>query len=86
MQRFGSRIFAKTGAEGVYCAAVPEQGLGIAVKCDDGAGRAAEVILAATLARLLPDDRAALEPFVRPTVRNWNGIVVGSLRPTEAFG
>jgi L-asparaginase II len=84
MQRFGARIFAKTGAEGVYCAALPEQGLGVAVKCDDGAGRAAEVILAATLARLLPDDGPALEPFARPVLRNWNGNVVGSLRPTAA--
>ena len=33
----------------------PEQGLGIAVKCDDGAGRAAEVMMAAMLARFLPD-------------------------------
>ena len=30
------RIFVKVGAEGVYCAAVPELGLGIALKCDDG--------------------------------------------------
>jgi L-asparaginase II len=87
MQYFGARVFVKTGAEGVYCAALPEQGLGIAVKCDDGAGRAAEVTMAATLARLLPQDtdRAALERFVRPTLRNWNGIAVGSLRPTEAL-
>ena len=88
MERFGARVFVKTGAEGVYCAALPEQGLGIAVKCDDGAGRAAEVMMAATLARFLPRDadRAALEPFVRPTLRNWNGIAVGELRPTAAFG
>ena len=43
MQAAPGRIFVKTGAEGVYCAAVPELGLGIALKCDDGAGRAAEV-------------------------------------------
>jgi L-asparaginase II len=84
MRRFGARVFVKTGAEGVYCAALPEQGLGIALKCDDGAGRAAEVIMAATLARFLPGDadRAALEPFMRPILRNWNGIAVGSIRPT----
>ena len=82
MQRFGARLFVKTGAEGVFCASLPKEGLGIAVKCDDGASRAAEVAVAATLARLLPDDRAALEPFVRPMLRNWNGIVVGGLRPT----
>ncbi len=87
MQAFGRRLFVKTGAEGVYCAALPEQGLGIAVKCDDGAGRAAEVIVASVIARLLsdPSDRAALERFVRPTLRNWNGIAVGGLRPTEAL-
>jgi L-asparaginase II len=87
MRQFGPRVFVKTGAEGVYCAALPEQGLGIAVKCDDGAGRAAEVMMAAALARFLtaPADRVALERYVRPVLRNWNGIVVGALRPTEAM-
>jgi L-asparaginase II len=87
MQKFGSRIFLKTGAEGVYCAALPELGIGIAVKSDDGAGRAAEVMMAAALDRLLNNDAdsATLEPFVRPQIRNWNGIAVGALRPTDAF-
>ena len=87
MQHLGARAFVKTGAEGIYCAALPQQGLGIAIKCDDGAGRAAEVMIAATLARFLPGeaDRAALEPFVRPILRNWNGIAVGAIRPTAAI-
>jgi L-asparaginase II len=84
MRAFGPRVFVKGGAEGVHCAALPELGLGVAVKCDDGAGRAAEAMMAATLARLLPGeaDRAALALFTRPALRNWNGIAVGSLRPT----
>jgi L-asparaginase II len=84
MRAFGPRVFVKGGAEGVHCAALPELGLGVAVKCDDGAGRAAEAMMAATLARLLPGeaDRAALAPFIQPALRNWNGIAVGSLRPT----
>jgi L-asparaginase II len=81
MQRFGARLFVKTGAEGVYCAALPEAGLGIAVKCDDGAGRAAESMLAATVVRFMPSERAGLEPFARPALRNWNGIPVGTVRP-----
>jgi len=87
MTLFGARLFLKTGAEGGYCAALPELGIGIAVKCDDGAGRAAEVMVAAALDRLLnnDDDSAALKPFVRPAIRNWNGIAVGGIRPTEAF-
>ena len=83
MRAFGTRIFVKTGAEGVFCAALPEQGLGIAVKCDDGATRAAEVMVAAVLARLLvsESDRAALERFVRPAIKNWNGQIVGRVNP-----
>ena len=85
MERFGARIFVKTGAEGLYCAALPEQGLGIALKCDDGAGRAAEVMMAATLLRMAHSitDFGGLEPFARVTLRNWNGIEVGAVRPTE---
>jgi L-asparaginase II len=87
MQQLGERAFVKTGAEGVYCATLPKQGLGIAVKCDDGSGRAAEVMLAAVLVRFLPAgiDTLALEQFVRPSLRNWNGIAIGSLRPAAAL-
>ncbi len=79
MQALGARVFAKGGAEGVHCAALPELGLGIAVKGDDGAGRAGEVVIAALVARLL----AAAVPaaLAQPVLRNWNGIEVGALRP-----
>jgi L-asparaginase II len=88
MRLLGPRAYIKTGAEGVFCAALPELGLGIAVKCDDGAGRAAEAITAALIAHLLPiedSERAALARFAQPTLRNWNGIEVGSLRVTQAL-
>ena len=87
MQLFGPRVFVKTGAEGVYCGALPEQGLGVAVKCDDGAGMAAAAVMAAVIARFLPigdAERAALSRFVRPTLRNWNGFEVGALRVVDA--
>jgi len=88
MKRFGARVLVKTGAEGVFCGALPVQGIGVALKCDDGATRAAEVAMAAMIARFLPmsgDERAALEWFVRPTLRNWNGIEVGGLRPSDTL-
>src|SRR5689334_6977955 len=88
MQLFGERVFVKTGAEGVYCAALPREGLGIAVKCDDGGGRAAQAMIAAVIARFLPlgaSERAALERFVAPVQRNWNGFEVGQMRVTEAL-
>jgi L-asparaginase II len=81
-------VFVKTGAEGVYCAALPQQGLGIAVKCDDGSSRAAQAIMAAAIARFLPlaaSGHGALERFVAPVQRNWNGFEVGRIRITEAL-
>ena len=84
----GGRVMVKVGAEGVYCGAVPELGLGIALKCDDGAVRAAEVMAAAVLQRLLAGDPALAAAFgdmARPALRNWNGIEVGALRPTPAL-
>jgi L-asparaginase II len=88
MGHFGARVLVKTGAEGTFCGALPEQGLGIAIKCDDGAGRAAEAIMAAMVVRFLdldPTDRMFCERYLRPTLRNWNGIDVGQLRPTAAL-
>lgn len=82
------RIFVKTGAEGVYCSALPELGLGIALKCDDGAGRAAESMIAAVLAKLTagePALAALLTALANPVLKNWNGIEVAGLRPTEAL-
>ncbi|PTM38769.1 asparaginase [Bosea sp. 124] len=83
MDLLRARIFIKTGAEGVYCGALPELGYGIALKCDDGAGRAAEVVMAALIARFLPMDEAelvAFSPLRESIMTNWNGIEVGRVR------
>jgi hypothetical protein len=43
--------------------------------------------MAALIARFLPmsdPERAALAPFVRPVLRNWNGFEVGAVKVTEA--
>jgi L-asparaginase II len=88
MQRFGTRVYVKTGAEGVFCGALPGQGLGIALKCDDGGTRAAEAIMAMTIARFLSladGDREFLSRWTERTLRNWNGTVIGGLRPTETL-
>lgn len=45
-------LVIKGGAEGVYMAALPERGLGIALKVRDGAGRAAEAAIASVLSGL----------------------------------
>ena len=86
MTALGARVFSKSGAEGVFCAAIPELGLGLAVKCDDGAGRAAEVVTAALIERLLPDLGDAIDELARPTLTNWNGIAVGGMRSVGVVG
>jgi len=84
MQRLGERVFCKVGAEGVYCAALPERGLGVAIKIDDGNNaRAAEVAMAAAIEALVAlDDAEAtfMRGFSDLALHNWNGMPVGRLR------
>jgi L-asparaginase II len=85
MSLLGPRVFTKSGAEGVSCAALSETGLGVAVKADDGAGRAAQVMIAALIEHFGgfgEETSAALVRFVSPQLFNWNGAQVGRLRPT----
>ena len=88
MQAAKGRIMAKTGAEGVYCAAVPELGVSLALKCDDGATRGAETMLLATLAFLLRGDEAlagTVRGLARPILSR-NGAEVGEERFVGALG
>jgi L-asparaginase II len=84
MAHFGERVFCKVGAEGMYCAALPEAGLGVAIKMDDGnTARGAEIVMAALLERLLTLDSAdasLLQGWSDATLKNWNGLEVGRLR------
>ncbi|AZN98932.1 asparaginase [Mesorhizobium sp. M9A.F.Ca.ET.002.03.1.2] len=89
MEAAPGRIFVKGGAEGVYCAALPELGLGIALKCDDGAGRAAESMVAAVIAKLLHADEvlaAKLLELANAPIESRIGTKVGAVRPTAALG
>jgi len=89
MQRLGERVFCKVGAEGVYCAALPGRGLGVAVKIDDGNNaRAAEVVMAALIEAHVTLDGAEadlMRGLSDVRLRNWNGIAVGALRASAAL-
>ena len=78
MAELGMRVFAKGGAEGVHVAALPETGLGIAIKCDDGAGRAANPLTAALIARFLGGGVPA--HLLPQPLRNWTGTETGAVR------
>jgi L-asparaginase II len=77
MARLPGKVLMKAGAEGVYCGALPERGLGFAIKIDDGAKRAAEAVVVLLIGRFLPEI-ADLGPPVQLT--NWRGVEVGRMR------
>ena len=89
MECLRDRVFCKVGAEGVYCAALPGTGLGVAIKIDDGAARAAEVAMGAVIRRFVnmdEDASAALAAVFEPAIANWNGRRTGDIRPGDAWG
>lgn len=83
----GGKVLAKTGAEGVYCGILPELDLGVCLKIDDGAGRAAETAMAGVLKRLgiIAGQLAAdLSDLIQPPVLDTNGGAVGAIRFLDA--
>ena len=78
----------KTGAEGMYGAILPGPGLGVALKIDDGAKRAAEVAMAAILKRLGALDAAAetaLAGFLETPVFNAKNERIGSIHMADSW-
>jgi L-asparaginase II len=87
MAAMGGRVAVKTGAEGVFVAILPEAGLGVALKIEDGATRASECAVTAILARLGaidPRDPAAQRRMLPPVVSR-KGEPAGEIRPAAAF-
>ncbi|MCB1458468.1 MAG: asparaginase [Nitratireductor sp.] len=84
MSALKGRAFTKSGAEGVFVAALPEKGMGIALKVHDGAERASQVAIAACIESLLELDETeakALKGLSNPVLLNRNDIEVGRVRP-----
>jgi L-asparaginase II len=78
----------KGGAEGVYAGAWPEKGYGIALKIEDGAGRAAEIAMTHVLRHIgVMDDRAwsELSNWASRPQHNWAGTHTGVVRAAEAL-
>ncbi len=85
----GEACLLKSGAEGVFNAAIPAKGIGICLKVDDGNGRAASAAMGAILKGLgvIDDVMAArlADELVKP-VKNWAGRLVGHVRPAPDLG
>ena len=87
MRAMGGRVSIKGGAEGVYVAILPEQGLGIALKIEDGSPRAKSAAIAALLIRVgaLEAGHPLVQTFLPAPQRNFRGLVTGELRLAEGF-
>lgn len=83
MRAAPGKILAKTGAEGVYCLGFKAQGLGCAIKLDDGATglqyHVAQKILEES-GLFKKDVFSKLSIIQTCEIRNWNGIVIGDLK------
>ncbi|MEP6729715.1 MAG: asparaginase [bacterium] len=81
------RVISKIGAEGVHSVAIVDEGIGIAIKVEDGAQRAQfpAVISALQHYGALPRDLPPrLAEFSRRVLRNTRGEAVGEVRPMSA--
>jgi L-asparaginase II len=76
----GRRTLVKSGADGVYVAALQQHGLGVALKIDDGNSQAAEVAILAILRHLgglYSEELVQLDERCRTPISNTRGIVTG---------
>lgn len=82
MEETEGRVLAKVGAEGVHSIAVPDAGIGMAVKVEDGAARAQYPAVLRLLQQLdvLPQELPArLAPFLSTPTFNTRGVQVGEV-------
>jgi L-asparaginase II len=86
------RVLAKVGAAGIYCAALPELGLGVALKVADGdttaTATALLAVLGAVVERAGTTDRYALDAVAGHAERailNTRGARVGAVRAAGAL-
>lgn len=81
------RVAAKTGAEAVFVAILPDEGMGLALKITDGATRASEAAITALLRYLGVIDRNApvIGRVLTDPIVNWRGIATGEMRLAPGF-
>lgn len=85
MRVTGRKAAIKTGAEGVYMAALPELGFGVCIKIEDGNGRGAELVMGQLLRHFGIIDAGTAEQLkecLQPTLKNRAGAVTGDVRPS----
>ncbi len=83
MRALGKKVFAKTGAEGGYALSLMEKGWGVAIKIEDGSGRALSPAVIETLSQLgivTGDELKRLQPYHRTPLYNHRKEIVGEVK------
>ena len=86
MDKVRGKLALKPGAEGVYAAILPDLGLGVCVKAEDGTPRAAQAAVGRVLVELglfSREEKAALADRLTLPVVNRVGREVGQIRTAE---
>lgn len=87
IEETGGRVITKVGAEGVHAGVIVEQGIGFAIKVEDGNARAQQPALIRLLQLLdaLPEKLSPeLEDMLERPVKNSRGEIVGETRIRSA--
>jgi len=78
------RIVGKMGAEGVYALTIPQEGIGLALKIEDGSNRALYPAVNEALLQLgliTEQEAATLKEHRITALRNWQGTLIGRIEP-----
>jgi len=83
MKNFGDRVIGKFGDEGVYCVGLPGKAVGLALKIEDGNGRAVGPAILETLLQMeviRKDEIERMKTFWNTETLNHKGEKVGEIR------
>jgi len=84
MRAFKGRVVSKAGAEGVQCVGDLETDLGIAIKAEDGNGRAVMVAMMEVFRQLGIGNEGIykeLSNYVETPIKNMKKEVIGMIKP-----
>jgi len=85
LSEMGEGILCKSGAEGMFCASLKQEGLGLAIKVADGSGRAIPTAALMLLSKMdilnveLLESHTLLGSFYAPRILNTQGKEVGQV-------
>ncbi len=87
MRAAPGRLVAKSGADGYFVAILPEQGLGIALKTDDGAERGRDAAITGLLGRfgVLDREDPVYRRYADAPLMNVRGMDCGRVRAAETL-